>query len=102
MAILLFCCCALVSWSRLKRSKHDGCFSKVGLPLIENGTIVQQPLDLWTLTEQYKSAATRIIQNARYNTVTNALNVELKHSILGKGFGLEILARKFSKKFRFA
>ncbi|XP_029311793.1 arylsulfatase G [Cottoperca gobio] len=40
---------------RLKRSVHGGCYSKVGLPLIENSSIVQQPLDLWTLTEQYKS-----------------------------------------------
>lgn len=88
----------LVSWSRLKRSKQDGCFSKVGLPLIENSTIVQQPLDLWTLTEQYKSVATRIIQNARYKTVTNALIVALKHSHLGKGFGLESLARNLSKR----
>lgn len=95
---LLFCCCTLVSWSRLKRSKQDGCFSKVGLPLIENSTIVQQPLDLWTLTEQYKSVATRIIQNARYKTGTNALIVALKHSHLGKGFGLESLARNISKK----
>uniref|UniRef100_A0A3Q4AGU0 Arylsulfatase G n=1 Tax=Mola mola TaxID=94237 RepID=A0A3Q4AGU0_MOLML len=48
-------------------SVHGGCYSKVGLPLIENDSIVEQPLDLWTLTEQYKSAATRIIQTARYN-----------------------------------
>lgn len=64
-ATFLICCCTLVLWSRLKRRTHDSRFSKVGLPLVENGTIVQQPLDLWTLTEQYKSAATRIIQNAR-------------------------------------
>lgn len=40
----------------------------MGLPLLENSSIVEQPLDLWTLTEQYKSAALRIINNARYNT----------------------------------
>uniref|UniRef100_A0A3B4WG13 Arylsulfatase G n=1 Tax=Seriola lalandi dorsalis TaxID=1841481 RepID=A0A3B4WG13_SERLL len=50
------------------RSAHEGCYSKVGLPLIENSSIVEQPLNLWTLTEQYKSAATRIIHKARYNT----------------------------------
>lgn len=98
-ATCLICCCTLVFWSRLKRHKHDSCFSKVGLPLLENGTIVQQPLDLWTLTEQYKSAAARIIQNARYNTLTSGLIVESKHSILEKGLGLEILARKISKKY---
>uniref|UniRef100_A0A8C2ZM33 Arylsulfatase G n=1 Tax=Cyclopterus lumpus TaxID=8103 RepID=A0A8C2ZM33_CYCLU len=51
-----------------QRSVHGGCYSTVGLPLIENSSIVEQPLDLWTLTEQYKSAATRIIHNARYST----------------------------------
>lgn len=50
---------------RLKRSAHAGCYSAVGLPLFENSSIVEQPLDLWTLTERYKSAAVRIIQNAR-------------------------------------
>lgn len=32
-------------------------------------------------------------------TLTNVLIVESKHSILEKGLGLEILARKFSKKY---
>ncbi|KAM6897199.1 arylsulfatase G [Xenentodon cancila] len=50
---------------RFGRSEHPGCYSKVGLPLIENSSIVEQPLNLWTLTEQYKSAALRIIHNAR-------------------------------------
>lgn len=65
---LLWSYALLFSWSRLKRSVHGGCYSKVGLPLIENSSIVEQPLDLWTLTEQYRSTATRIIHNARYNT----------------------------------
>lgn len=60
--ILLFSC------SRLKRTVHPGCYSKVGLPLIENSSIVEQPLNLWTLTERYKSAALGIINNARYDT----------------------------------
>ena len=64
---LIMLLCSYVLY-RLKRSAHGGCYSKVGLPLIENSNIVQQPLDLWTLTEQYKSAATRIIRSARYNT----------------------------------
>lgn len=59
----------LLLCSRLKRNIHGGCYSRIGLPLIENSTIVEQPLDLWTLTEQYKSAALRIIHNARYNEV---------------------------------
>ncbi|XP_069012029.1 arylsulfatase G [Embiotoca jacksoni] len=49
---------------RLKRSAHGGCYTNVGLPLMENSSIVEQPLDLWTLTEQYKSAALQIIHNA--------------------------------------
>ncbi len=70
----LLCHCALLFLrSRLKRSVHGGCYSKVGLPLIENSSIVEQPLDLWTLTEQYKSAASRIIHDARYNTGLNRM-----------------------------
>ncbi|XP_041818277.1 arylsulfatase G isoform X1 [Chelmon rostratus] len=64
---------------RLKRSVHGGCYSKVGLPLIENSTIVEQPLDLWTLTEQYKSAATRIIQHARERGQPYLLYMALAH-----------------------
>ncbi|XP_029954539.1 arylsulfatase G [Salarias fasciatus] len=50
---------------RLKRSASGGCYSRVGLPLIENGSVVEQPLDLRALTEQYRSAALRIIRSAR-------------------------------------
>ncbi|XP_035517463.1 arylsulfatase G [Morone saxatilis] len=64
---------------RLKRSVHGGCYSKVGLPLMENSSIVEQPLDLWTLTEQYKSTATRIIQNARERGQPYLLYIALAH-----------------------
>ncbi|XP_050922277.1 arylsulfatase G isoform X2 [Lates calcarifer] len=64
---------------RLKRSVHEGCYSKVGLPLVENSSIVAQPLDLWTLTEQYKSAATRIIHNARERGQPYLLYIALAH-----------------------
>ncbi|XP_035467924.1 arylsulfatase G isoform X1 [Scophthalmus maximus] len=64
---------------RLKRSVHGGCYSKVGLPLIEYSSIVEQPLDLWTLTEQYKSAATGIIQNARKRGQPYLLYIALAH-----------------------
>ncbi|XP_034563305.1 arylsulfatase G [Notolabrus celidotus] len=64
---------------RLQRSVHGGCYSKVGLPLIENSSIVEQPLDLWTLTEQYKSAATRIIHNARERGQPYLLYLALAH-----------------------
>ncbi|XP_068439184.1 arylsulfatase G-like isoform X1 [Clinocottus analis] len=64
---------------RLKRSAHGGCYSKVGLPLIENSSIVEQPLDLWTLTERYRSAATRIIHNARQRGQPYLLYIALAH-----------------------
>nr|XP_019938609.1 PREDICTED: arylsulfatase G [Paralichthys olivaceus]XP_019938610.1 PREDICTED: arylsulfatase G [Paralichthys olivaceus] len=64
---------------RLKRSVHEACYSKVGLPLIENRSIVEQPLNLWTLTEQYKSAAARIIQNASERRQPYLLYIALAH-----------------------
>ncbi|XP_047464114.1 arylsulfatase G [Mugil cephalus] len=64
---------------RLRRSVHGGCYSKVGLPLIENRSIVEQPLDLWTLTEQYKSAALRIIHSARERGQPYLLYIALAH-----------------------
>ncbi|XP_067344213.1 arylsulfatase G isoform X2 [Channa argus] len=64
---------------RLKKNVHKGCYSKVGLPLIENSSIVEQPLDLWTLTEQYKSAAIRIIHNAREQGKPYLLYLALSH-----------------------
>uniref|UniRef100_A0A3P8UFQ3 Arylsulfatase G n=1 Tax=Cynoglossus semilaevis TaxID=244447 RepID=A0A3P8UFQ3_CYNSE len=51
-----------------QRRLDKGCYTKVGLPLMENSSIVEQPLNLWTLSQQYTSAATRVIHNARYNT----------------------------------
>ncbi|XP_071782879.1 arylsulfatase G [Centroberyx gerrardi] len=65
--------------SRLKRSVHGGCYSKVGLPLLENSSIVEQPLDLWTLTQQYESTATRIIHNARERGQPYLLYIALAH-----------------------
>ncbi|XP_030610604.1 arylsulfatase G isoform X2 [Archocentrus centrarchus] len=64
---------------RLKRNARGGCYSRVGLPLIENSSIVEQPLDLWTLTEQYKSAALRIIHNASERGQPYLLYIALAH-----------------------
>ncbi|XP_041829529.1 arylsulfatase G isoform X2 [Melanotaenia boesemani] len=64
---------------RLRRSVHEGCYSELGLPLIENSSIVEQPLDLWTLTELYKSAALRIIHNARAQGQPYLLYIALAH-----------------------
>ncbi|KAK7919801.1 hypothetical protein WMY93_011085 [Mugilogobius chulae] len=64
---------------RLRRSEREGCYYKVGLPLIENNTIVEQPLDLWTLTETYKSTALQIINNAREKGKPYLLYLALAH-----------------------
>lgn len=64
---------------RLQRDAHGGCYSKVGLPLIENSSIVAQPLNLWTLTGRYTSAALRIIQNARDQGQPYLLYMALAH-----------------------
>ncbi|XP_057681802.1 arylsulfatase G-like isoform X2 [Corythoichthys intestinalis] len=65
----------------LRRSQHKGrdCYSRVGLPLIENSSIVQQPLNLWTLTQQYQSAALRIIHDARERGQPYFLYIALAH-----------------------
>ncbi|KAM4715655.1 arylsulfatase G isoform 1-T2 [Anableps anableps] len=64
---------------RQRRSVHSGCYSKVGLPLVENSSIVEQPLDLWALTEKYKSAALRIIHSARARAQPYLLFVASAH-----------------------
>lgn len=46
----------------LHSRKDEGCDNKIALPLFENQRIVEQPLDLWALTEKYtKAAATQIL-----------------------------------------
>ncbi|XP_072311683.1 arylsulfatase G-like [Eucyclogobius newberryi] len=64
---------------KLRRGDMKGCYYKVGLPLIENDSIVDQPLDLWTLTETYKSTALRIINNAREKGQPYLLYIALAH-----------------------
>ncbi|XP_020567772.1 arylsulfatase G isoform X1 [Oryzias latipes] len=65
--------------SHLMRSLHGGCYSKLALPLIENISIVEQPLDLWSLTDQYKSAALQIIHNASARGQPYLLYMALAH-----------------------
>ncbi|XP_061160559.1 arylsulfatase G-like isoform X1 [Syngnathus typhle] len=59
--------------------KARSCYSKVGLPLIENSSILEQPLDLWTLTQQYQSAALRAIHHAREQGQPYFLYIALAH-----------------------
>ncbi|KAG9350319.1 hypothetical protein JZ751_026673 [Albula glossodonta] len=58
---------------------HSRCFSKVALPLYENLSIVEQPLDLWTLAERYTQRAIRIIHSSRERGKPFFLYVALSH-----------------------
>lgn len=51
--------------SRERERQQTDCYSKVGLPLMENSRVVEQPLNLWNLTQQYRSAALRTMREAR-------------------------------------
>lgn len=64
-------CC----WSPLRCERHGApsshspgdkeCYRDVALPLFENLTIIQQPVNLSSLTERYAEAAARFVQRAR-------------------------------------
>ncbi|XP_018617318.2 arylsulfatase G isoform X2 [Scleropages formosus] len=56
-----------------------GCYSKVALPLFENLTIIEQPLDLWTLAEMYTTTAVRILHRSRQRGQPFLLYVALSH-----------------------
>ncbi|KAG7325139.1 hypothetical protein KOW79_011455 [Hemibagrus wyckioides] len=66
-----------------EQSKHSrkggGCDTKTALPLFENQSIVEQPLDLWTLTEKYAKAAGTQILTARNKGQPFLLYVALAH-----------------------
>ncbi|XP_026861843.2 arylsulfatase G isoform X2 [Electrophorus electricus] len=61
------------------RRKHGGCDTKIALPLFENQSILEQPLDLWNLTGQYAKAASRQILTARKRGQPLLLYVALAH-----------------------
>lgn len=44
---------------------NKDCYTDVALPLFENLTIIQQPVNLSSLAERYVEAAARFIQQAR-------------------------------------
>lgn len=54
-----------VEKSSLNR-KHEECYTKVALPLFENETIIEQPLDTWSLKDRYATAAVNQIFTARF------------------------------------
>uniref|UniRef100_A0A8B9D1D7 Arylsulfatase G n=1 Tax=Anser cygnoides TaxID=8845 RepID=A0A8B9D1D7_ANSCY len=55
------------------------CYTDVALPLLENLTIVQQPVDLSSLTERYAEAAARFIRRASDSGRPFFLYVALAH-----------------------
>ncbi|KAI5623231.1 arylsulfatase G precursor, partial [Silurus asotus] len=63
-----------------KHSRKDaGCDTKIALPLFENQSIIEQPLDLWELTEKYAKAAATQILTARNRGQPLLLYVALAH-----------------------
>ncbi|XP_062331657.1 arylsulfatase G isoform X2 [Osmerus eperlanus] len=64
---------------RETRAAAGGCYSQVALPLYENSTIIEQPLDPWRLTQSYTQAALRVIHTARQQGHPYLLYVALAH-----------------------
>ncbi|XP_026861846.2 arylsulfatase G isoform X5 [Electrophorus electricus] len=64
---------------KYRSRKHGGCDTKIALPLFENQSILEQPLDLWNLTGQYAKAASRQILTARKRGQPLLLYVALAH-----------------------
>ncbi|KAG5262601.1 hypothetical protein AALO_G00276830 [Alosa alosa] len=65
--------------SQQSSERGQGCYTDVALPLYENQSIMEQPLDLWSLTEKYTSAAVRILHSARERKQPLLLYVALAH-----------------------
>ncbi|XP_058262089.1 arylsulfatase G isoform X4 [Hemibagrus wyckioides] len=71
--------CLPCEQSKHSSRKGGGCDTKTALPLFENQSIVEQPLDLWTLTEKYAKAAGTQILTARNKGQPFLLYVALAH-----------------------
>ncbi|NWR24959.1 ARSG Arylsulfatase, partial [Emberiza fucata] len=56
--------------STTARVVRKDCYTEVALPLLENVTIVQQPVELGSLARRYAEEAERFIQRARDGRVT--------------------------------
>ncbi|XP_031416624.1 arylsulfatase G [Clupea harengus] len=65
--------------SQQNSERHQGCYTDVALPLYENQSIIEQPLDLWNLAEKYASAAVGILHRARERKQPFLLYVALAH-----------------------
>lgn len=60
--------------------KHEGCYTKVALPLFENEKIIEQPLDTWSLKDRYATAAVQQIFTARYICFLSNLDSNMSSS----------------------
>lgn len=54
-----------VGWLLPSRVARKDCYTEVALPLFENVTIVQQPVNLSSLAARYAEEAARFIRRAR-------------------------------------
>lgn len=52
-------------WLLPSRIPRKDCYMEVALPLFENVTIIQQPVNLSSLAARYAEEAARFIQQAR-------------------------------------
>ncbi|KAG8445940.1 hypothetical protein GDO86_013707 [Hymenochirus boettgeri] len=62
-----------------QQREQGGCYDKVALPLMENRAIVEQPLDLGTLTARFELKAEEFIKEARVREQPFFLYVALAH-----------------------
>ncbi|NXU57974.1 ARSG Arylsulfatase, partial [Turnix velox] len=65
--------------SMATRVVRKDCYTEVALPLLENLTIIQQPVNLSSLTERYVEAATQFIQQASNSRRPFFLYLALAH-----------------------
>lgn len=54
-----------MGWLLPGRVVRKDCYTEVALPLFENVTIIQQPVNLSSLAARYAEEAARFIQRAR-------------------------------------
>ncbi|KAL2078087.1 hypothetical protein ACEWY4_025772 [Coilia grayii] len=72
-------CLPCTRGSQQSSGRQPGCFTDLALPLYENQTIKEQPLNLWRLTQKYASAAVKILHSARERKQPFLLYVALAH-----------------------
>lgn len=59
--------------------RDKGCYTKLALPLMENSAILEQPVNLTSLSTRYSHRAVTFIKNARYRGQPFFLYVALAH-----------------------